>query len=133
MKNRVNVVNEKTQQLQDITCILTSAELCRRRSVANNNEIITLQRSKGYDIECEKQRQLYKRYRDNYSRYKCEAVKCKRDKERVKYQRLCKRKCQLYSNEQTEIWCDTKRKDQKLYWQHVEVRKSTVEVVASLS
>ena len=111
MPNRVNVMNEKTQQLQDITCILTSVELCRKRSVANKNEIITLQRSKVYDIECEKQRQLYKRYRDNYSRCKCEAVKCQRDKEKVKYQRLCKRKCQLYSNEQTEIWCDTKRKD----------------------
>ena len=57
MPNRVNVMNEKTQQLQDITCILTSAELCRRRSVANKNEIITLQRSKGYDIECENQKQ----------------------------------------------------------------------------
>ena len=127
----VNVINEITQQLQDV--ILTSAEHCRKSTVANKNKIVKPQRSKWYDTECEKQRQLYNRYRNIYSRCKCEAVKCQRDKEKVKYQRLCKRKCQLYSNEQTEIWCDTKRKDQKLYWQNLKVRKPTLEVMASLS
>ena len=127
----VNVINEITQQLQNV--ILTSAEHCRKSTVANKNKIVKPQRSKWYDTECEKQRQLYNRYRNIYSRCKCEAVKCQRDKEKVKYQRLCKRKCQLYSNEQTEIWCDTKRKDQKLYWQNLKVHKPTVEVMASLS
>ena len=120
----VNVINEITQQLQDV--ILTSAEHCRKSTVANKNKIVKPQRSKWYDTECEKQRQLYNRYRNIYSRCKCEAVKCQRDKEKVKYQRLCKQKCQLYSNEQTEIWCNTKRKDQKLYWQNLKVRKPTV-------
>ena len=79
----VNVINEITQQLQDV--ILTSAEHCRKSTVANKNKIVQPQRSKWYDTECEKQRQLYNRYRNIYSRCKCEAVKCQRDKEKVKY------------------------------------------------
>ena len=39
----------------------------------------------------------------------------------------------INKSKQTEIRCDTKRKDQKLFWQHLKVRKPTVEVMASLS
>ena len=40
----VNVINEITQQLQDV--ILTSAEHCRKSTVANKNKIVKPQRSK---------------------------------------------------------------------------------------
>ena len=76
----VNAINEITQQLQDV--ILTSAEHCRKNTVANENKITKPQRSKWYDTECEKQRQLYNRYTNIYSQCKCEAVNCQRDKKR---------------------------------------------------
>ena len=67
------VMNEVTQQIHDI--ILTSAEHCKKKTVARRTKTYALEKSKWYDAECGKQRQIYNTQRIRYARCKSEEVK----------------------------------------------------------
>ena len=61
----IGVMNEVTQQIHDV--ILTSAEHCKKKTVARRNKMYTLEKSKWYDAECGKQRQIYNTQRNLYA------------------------------------------------------------------
>ena len=113
-------MNEVTQQIHDV--ILTSAELCKKKSVSRRNKMYALEKSKRYDAECGKQRQICK----------SEELKRQRDIGKVKYQRLYKMKCRIYSEEQTNIWCNTEYIDKKLFWKQIEVPRPISDIPVSL-
>ena len=77
----------------------------------------------GISDDLEVTRQMLNFIRNKYNRPVENAHKKDRDKARVQYKSLCKRKCKLYDEGQTIVMSKEKYTDPKLYWKKLRGRK----------